>query len=485
MVWLVFDNGTSGVKAAIMNSDGHILSSIVVDYPTHVAENGVVEQNALHWWEATIQAARQLDLSRVEAIALTGQMQSLLLLDSDGEPVMPVMLYSDTRAQAEAVEVNQRLGIKRLRSVTGNDQGADGFLAKCLWIQHHRPEAFKQATYMFLGAADYIAFQLTGAAATDVTTASSTGLLHLHQRWWLDANMLNELGINHIVRLFPSLVIGGTSVGEISEAAAQLLGLRSGIPVYHGPGDAGATTIGAGCGDPGRAYGYLGTSGWIAFTDSAAGAPEQGVITLAHPRPDQYIPVSPLLTAGGNLAWVRDLFKTHQYSSLIEQALIRPITPLLYLPYLNGERSPFQDPLARAAFIGINQTTNQADMYRAVLEGIVYGYRHALDVLLPTRPNTLILTGGGTRSKEWSQLFADVFGITVTVAADAENVGVRGALLSAMVVEGTQSHYSPLNYFPVQTTLHPNNWNHERYSEKYRVFREAYPALKDIFGGLR
>lgn len=481
--WLVYDIGSSGVKAALMRESGEIVRSAVEAYATHTGTNGVVEQNAEDWWQAAITVTRQLAPEKITGIALTGHMQDLILVDADGAPLRPVMLYSDTRARDQIAEIQSRIGADKLRRWTGNDQGADSLLAKCLWIQQHEPDSLNQARYMLLGAADFVGMKLTGIAATDTATASTTGLIALQKREWLSRRVLEEIGIGEVARLLPSLVVGGAHIGALTSQAAEILGLTEGIPVYHAPGDAGATTIGAGSGEIGRAYGYLGTSGWIAFVDSSPGSPDQGVITLAHTRSDQFIPVAPLLTAGGNLDWVCRLFEnTEDVGGLIDTALAQPISSLLYLPYLNGERSPFSDPLARAAFIGLNANTNQADMLRAVLEGIAYAYRHALDALLQTPPQTLTLTGGGTRSEGWMQLFSDILNLPVSIGEDAENVAVRGALLSALVAAGVKSDYAPDGYFPIRTTLQPNS--NPRYAQKYQIFRAAYPALKPIFTGL-
>ncbi|MFN8562318.1 MAG: FGGY family carbohydrate kinase [Anaerolineae bacterium] len=483
-LWFVFDVGTSAVKAALITEQGQVVRSRVESYPTRTEVGGIVEQSVSDWWQAALTASRALldDLTRVKALALTGQMQDLILLDADGNPVRPVILYSDTRAQSEAAQITDRLGRGRLRALTGNDQGADSLWAKILWVRSHEPDVFNQATILLFGAADALALKLTGNALTDTTTASTTGLMQLRERRWLDQNVYTEMGLGDLLHLLPKLVAGGTLAGTLMHSAAASLGLKAGLPVYLAPGDAGATTIGAGSGEIGQAYGYLGTSGWVAFTTSEPGLSDQGVFTLAHARSDQYMAIAPLLTAGGNLEWVRDLFGVDEYASLIAQAQIRPVSNLIYLPYLNGERSPFSDPLARGALIGLSQNSTRADVYRAVLEGVVYAYRHALDALLSTRPDTLMLTGGGTRSEGWCQLFADVLGLPIKVADDAENVGVRGALLTTQVMAGKYANYAPDGYFPVRMTLQPDFVQHERYEQKYSLFRAAYPALKPIFG---
>jgi xylulokinase len=485
-LWLALDIGTTGLKAALVAPDGEIVRSAYRTYATHTADGGIIEQNAADWWTASTEACKELaksdDINRVEAIALTGQMQDLILVDAKGDPVHSVILYSDNRARTEADSIERRMGVERLRNLTGNDQDAGSLLAKLLWLKLHQPKSLEAARHLLLGAADFMALRLTGVATTDTTTASTTGLMDLGTRAALDHAVLEEIGIGEAHRLLPKIAAGGTKVGVLTEMAAKDLGLKTGIPVHHGPGDAGATTLGAGSGEAGPVYGYLGTSGWIAFSSPGRALPDHGAITIAHPKPTYYIQVAPLLTAGRNLEWVRDLFGSDDYEKLIEKALQAEPSNLIYLPYLNGERSPFRDPLARGAFVGLNARTTKADLYRAVLEGVINGYRHALNSLLVLPATTVMLTGGGTQSQAWCQLFADIAQVPVALAADAQNVGIRGAVLAAQVSLGEFETYNPPGYFPVKVTLQPDAKYRAHYDQKYQLFRDTYPALKPIFG---
>ena len=209
------------------------------------------------------------------------------------------------------------------------------------------------------------------------------------------------------------------------------------------------------------------------------------MFTLAHPQPDRFIQIAPLLTAAGNLEWVHTLFPAESVQGLIDEACARPSSNVIYLPYLNGERTPFRDPLARAAFIGMGGATERADLVRAVLEGVAFGYRHALDALMPQPPDRLILTGGGTRSRAWCQVFADVLGIELLIGSGAEHVGVRGALLAAQVAQGELTGYTPSGFPPIDATLTPNAAQQALYQAKYATYRAAYPALKDLFAQLQ
>lgn len=484
-LWLAFDVGTTSTKAALVSPDGQVIHSAVREYPLYMAEGGVVEQHAEDWWNATVEACRELavrnEFSQVEAIAVTGQMQDVILVDAAGKPVYSVILYSDTRARAEADDIIQCIGAERLRVLTGNDQDAASLLAKLLWLKRHQPDALSSARHLLMGAADFIAFKMTGLAVTDTTTASTTGLMDLDSRAPLDRSIFESIGIGDALPILPPIAAGGLQVGSLAANAASVLGLKAGTPVHHSPGDAGATTIGAGSGETGHVYAYLGTSGWIAFTSLNRASWEHGAWTLAHPKPQNYIQIAPLLTAGGNVEWIRDLFGTDDYDDLIDQASQQSVSGLLYLPYLNGERSPFRDPLARGAFVGLSQRTTKADLYRAVLEGVVYAYRHALQALLTSPLGALTMTGGGTRSQEWCQLFSDVLNLPVAVAADAENVGVRGAVLAARVASRELDNYHSPGYFPSKTLLQPNLQHRHYYDHQYTLFRDLYPALRSTF----
>ncbi len=480
-MWLIFDLGTSGVKAAVLDGDGKIVRNALEPYPTYMGGGGIVEQEVNDWWRALVAAAVAVAHGEVTRIVLTGQMQDLILLDERGEALRPAILYSDLRARAEAATIIEGIGKERLIALTGNEQGADSLWAKVLWIKRHQRDLLDLAKTLLFSPADCAVYKMTGHAVTDTTTASATGLMILRRRCWLERATLEEFGIGAVFPLLPSLVAGGAQVGTLKEDAAAELGLQPNIPVYRAPGDAGTTTLGAGSGEIGQAYGYLGTSGWIAFSAAQPGSPENGVITLAHARPGQYIQVAPLMTAGGNLEWVRDLFGEMDYDAVITAAMARPITEILYLPYLGGERAPFSDPLARAAFIGMGRNAERGDMYRATLEGVAYAYAHALDALLPERPGAFVLTGGGTRSQVWCQLFADILGLPVAIADDAENVSLRGALLAVRFESGCLKSYTPAGYFSTRTILTPNADLLARYAQKYALFRAAYPALKPIF----
>lgn len=504
---LVLDVGTSAVKAAVLRPDGAVSAQAAVELATHGAEGGVVEQDAEAWWRASGDAVRalgeRLPVDGVRRLALTGQMQDLTLADGAGRPLRATLLYADARAVGESHRVAEALGAERLRSLTGNEQDAGGLLAKLVWLRRHEPEALQAARRLFLGAADAVAFRLTGVAACDTTTASTTGLMDLQAREPLAEEAFAAVGLPGVRERLPRLVPGGARVGALRDEVAASWRLPPGLPVHVGPGDAGATTVGAGSGEPGPASGYVGTSGWVAFSAEARGDPGAGVFTLAHPAPERFVQVAPLLTAGGNLAWARAaLGSGAEYGDLIVEALARPPGRLLYLPYLRGERSPFRDPDARGCFVGLGTDTTHLDMVRAVLEGVAFAFRHALEALPPSgaagdegaaggsgdardpsRPaaEALALSGGGTRSASWCRLFASVLGVPVRVLEEPEAVGLRGALRCVQVAEGAEADYR----LDVRArSLEPEPRLRAHYDALFARYLQASEALRPTFGEL-
>jgi xylulokinase len=494
MLWLAIDAGTTGLKAGLVwQKEGGILAleaHEVRPYPTRTEAGGVAEQDAEDWWRAAVEAWLTLYRNtglRPDAIALTGQMQDVVLLDDAGEAVRPVILYSDARATAEADALAGRLDMAALAGLVGSEQGPGSLLAKLAWLDAHEPDAQACTTHLLMGAADLLAFRLTGHAAADTTTASTTGLMNLAQSRFHAGALFEQAGLAGWQPKLPKLVSGGARVGRLSRSAAELLDLTAGLPVHLGPGDAGATTIGAGCGAPGSASLYVGSSGWAALTLPADQRPPvaSGVFTLAHPAPDSVFVIAPLLTAGGNLSWARDVLGSpaDSFDEIIEAAAAREPTRLLYLPYLAGERSPFTDPYAAGAFIGLRAHHTRDDLARAVLEGVALAYRHVLASLLPELPQAgLLLTGGGARSAAWGQIFADVLGVPVRRAAALEHIGLLGAVAAAQFQAGDADAFTRLTTLHAQSPAeHPGEAMRAHYDVQFSLYAQAYPVLKSIF----
>ena len=493
---IALDIGTTGTKAALVDRAGQLLATGYADYPTFASMGGVVEQEPEGWWHATCLALAQLwpnapaDASqRIAAVALSGQMQDLILLGADGA-IGRAMLYVDSRAQAEAAWLLEKIGAAELVRITGNEQGATSLLAKWLWLQKHEPHRLAACRKILIGAHEFVGWHLYGAAGADYTTATTSGLLDLHENRW-SFEILHTLGLD--ADKLPGLHAATSIQGEVTAQASAATGIPVGTPVLRGAGDLAATTVGVGAGEPGRLYAYLGTSGWIAASlENATPKPEAGVFTLRHPDPKRYIQVAPMLTAGGNLEWFRTQIASSElriasYEQLNEQAAASPVGSggVIYLPYLAGERSPFSDPQARGAFIGIGTQTTQADLARAVMEGVAFAYRSLRDALGLTSTDPLALAGGGAKSPLWPQILADVLGAPVQVMASPGDAAARGAAILAGIGLGWYSSYTPdAEFFLVAQHFAPQLAYRQQYDELYGIFQTLYPQLRTAFGQL-
>ncbi|KAG6552627.1 hypothetical protein Mapa_005827 [Marchantia paleacea] len=472
-----------------------------------------MEQDQDSWWMATKNAvwsclgsaeavARGISVAQVCAVAVTGQMQDVILLPGPGlHKRCNAILYSDARAQSEAAEIAKLGGgSDNVASITGFPQGASSVLAKLRWLDKRDPKSAQQCRSLLLGGHDYVVWKLCGLCVTDATTASTTGLTNGSFQYAED--LLERVELGHWIDKLPTIVASNSPCGELNSHAAVELGCAAlqGVPVIHCCGDAGACTLGAGAGGRGTTYAYLGTSGWVAGSfakksslDKRSEVKLSGVYTLAHPDPSLVFKTGSIMTAGGNLAWAAsNLVATSEAIDMKElDGLVKSVPAgsggLLYLPYLNGERCPFEDPNARASFVGISAVTTRGHLLRSVMEGVALAMRSARDAMfadpLPediSRP--LYLVGGGARSPVWPAIMAAVFGQTVDVLEDAQEVGVKGAALLAGQWLGWECGHE--NWVQVNNSFIPSTEEIELYEELFATYSQAYSGLKHVHKSL-
>lgn len=477
-MWLAIDVGTTNLKAALLDDTLAVQGVRQSPLPT----DGDLRPE--QWWDALVALMAELsadERASVTQLVITGRMQDVILLDENGASLRPIIPYFNTDASEQAARFVQGVDLARLRETTGNKQaeGADGFPAKLMRLAETEADTLAKIHHLLFGAVDYMVYRLADVFVSDSTTASTTGLMHMRKRCLIDRDLLPE-AIQPVFERASLIFGGGETVGTLTPAASAALGLAETVEVAIGGGDAGTTTLGAGAGEIGTAYAYMGTSGWVAFTAEQPADFDSGVITIAHPHHQRVIQIAPLMTAAGNLDWALGVLEAER-DSLLADASAEPL-PLLYLPYLNGERSPFIDPHARGAFIGLSSSTTRTDMARAVMSGVAMAYRHALEALMGQLPPSLMVTGGGTQNALWMQIFADVLGLPIHTPDNPDAVGLRGAVLASQVRDSLRNDYAL--QLTTAATYTPNAAHHATYSQHYALFKQAYLGLKTVFSGL-
>jgi len=487
---LGIDSSTTATKAILIDREGQARNVGSSSYGYETPHPLWTEQDPGLWWDATVIAIRQvladqgISGAEVEAVGLTGQMHGSVLLDSRGEVVRPAILWNDQRTQDECAEIRHRVGADRLIEVTGND-ALTGFTApKLLWVQRHEPDNWAKVSHVLLPK-DYVRYRLTDDFAVDVADGSGTILFDLAARTW-SPEILAALDI--APALLPSTFEGPAITGTLTATAAEATGLRPGTPVIAGGGDQSANAVGVGAVAPGVVALSLGTSGVVfATTDGPAIDARGRVHSFCHAVPGRWHMMGVMLSAAGSLRWLRDaLAPKSTFDDLVKAAAEVPpgSDGLLFLPYLTGERTPHPDPLARGAFVGLTVRHDLRHLTRAVLEGVAFGLRDGLDLMvgagLPA-PAQVRASGGGVRSGLWRQILADVLDAEIATVQTEEGAAYGAALLAAVGAEWFDTVESAAAaVVSVKPSASPTD-SVPLYREVHGRYRDLYPALAPTF----
>ena len=480
-MYLGLDFGTSEIKALLADEHGQIVLSHGMPLSIQRPHPQWSEQSAEEWWQVTnnliAHLREQCDerWKEVKAIGLSGQMHGAVLLDNNNNLLRPVILWNDTRSAIECTELEA--AVPNLHDITGN-LAMPGFTApKLLWVKKHEPEIFAQTTTVLLPK-DYIRLLLTGQKISDMSDAAGTLWLDVAKRDWSD-EVLAKCNLNR--SHMPNLVEGSDNSGTLLPELAKQWGLNNSVIVAGGGGDNAASAVGVGAVQPGDAFISLGTSGVVFVVNEAyRPAPDLAVHCFCHALPSRWHQMSVMLSAAACLSWYCKLV------GMKEAELLKEIEALsneakaqapIFLPYLSGERTPHNDPLASGIFHGIHHSTDRAVMGYAVLEGVSFGIADGVRVLQEsgTEIEQCSLLGGGARSTYWAQLLADILQLTIVTHQGGESGGALGAARLAALADG-KSETEVCTKPKVDTIYSPNPQLIDILSRRYQSFRSLYQA---------
>ncbi len=497
------DIGTSGTKTVLFTEDGTPVSSATYEYPLYTPRNGYAEQEPLDWWNAVVNGIKQvisdsgIISSEIKGVGLSGQMHGLVMLDGDNKVIRRSIIWCDQRTAREVIEITEKVGHDRLIEITANPAITGFTAAKIMWVKNNEPENYEKCRHILLPK-DYIRFMLTGEYATEVSDASGMQLLDIPNRCWSD-EVLGKLGIDKslLAKVYESPEI----TGKITKKAAELTGLCEGTIVVGGAGDNAAAAVGTGVVEDGKAFTTIGSSGVVFAHTSNISIDKKGrVHTFCCAVPDCWHVMGVTQSAGLSLKWFRD----NLCWSEMETALNMGVDPyyltdkaamevpiganrLIYLPYLNGERTPYLDPNCRGAFIGLSTMHKKRDLIRAVMEGVSYSLRDCVEVMREMNINVtdMMACGGGGSSHLWRQMLADLYACSVKTTQNKEGPALGVALLAAVgagiyssVPEACKAVILPDK---IQNPIEENIGQYERV---YKIYRNLYSSLKTSFDEL-
>ncbi len=496
---LGIDVSTTATKALLIDELGAVIAVAATEYSFETPQPLWSEQEPSLFWNGTVKSIRevlsksQVNPQDIAAVGLTGQMHGLTLLDAQGDPLRPCILWNDQRTQKQCDDITARVGAARVLQLTGNPV-LTGFTApKLLWVRENEPDVYRRAAQILLPK-DYARYKLTGEFVSDVSDSSGTALFDVGKRAWSD-EMLDALDVPRT--WLPAVTESPVVSSKISADAARVTGLRQGTPVVGGAGDQAAGAVGMGIVRPGMMSISVGTSGVVfAQSDAYRIEPQGRLHTFCHAVPGKWHWMGVMLSAAGSFRWYRDALGESEkeiaaqsgqdvYDVLTARAAQAPAgcDGLFFLPYLTGERTPYPDPQARGAFIGLTTRHTKAHFIRAVLEGVSFGLRDSFELMrdLGIATTQVRLSGGGAKSALWRQILADVFATEITMVNITEGAAFGAALLAAVgagVYRDVESACEAT--IKITTRIEPSDAQ-PVYAACYPRYRALYPALKSEF----
>ena len=448
------DLGTSAVKLLAMSSEGKILKTVSVEYPISFPKSGWSEQRPEDWYDGTIKGIKLLleglDDTNVEGIGIGGQMHGLVILDENDDVIRPAILWNDGRTTAETDYLNNCIGKDKLSEYTGNIAFAGFTAPKILWVKNNEPDNFAKIKKLMLPK-DYIVYKFTGSYVSDYSDASGMLLMDVKNKCW----------------------------------SKEMLDIGGNVKVVAGAGDNAAAAIGTGTVGEGGCNLSLGTSGTLFISSERFSVDDKNSLhSFAHADGGYHLMGCMLSAASCNKWWMDEILKDKDYSGSQKGIDKLGENNVFFLPYLMGERSPHNDPLVRAGFLGMSMDTTREDMVQSVLEGVAFGLRDSLEVARSLGINVEVsnICGGGAKSPLWRKIVANIMNIRLEIQENDEGPALGGAILAAVgcgVFKDVKEAADKI--VKVVEVVEPEQELVDKYEEKYSKFKKLYPMVKDLY----
>ncbi len=489
MLALGVDVGTTACKAVLL--DEHARNIAEAEHPHDLAnlQPGWAEEDPADWWRGTVATVGRVlaghDPSRVRAVGVSGMVPALVMLDQDGSPIRRSIQQNDARAVAEIRALRLRLSEDALFQRTGATWNQQVIPPKLQWIKHHEPEAWAKIRRI-CGSYEYVTGRLSGAQYTEANWALESGMWDALENTWFTS-------VLDLVGLPPGALSpvrrAHEIVGEVTSAAARETGLRAGTRVAAGSADHIAAALAAGLAAEGDAVLKFGGAGDFLYAVDRF-RPLRELFIDYHNLPGLYIINGCMATSGSLVKWFRDRFHPGaSYADLdLAASRIRPGSDgLVLLPYFLGEKTPLHDPEARGTVLGLTLSHTPAHIYRAILEGVAFAFRHHVEVLEDAghRISRFYVMDGGARSALWREITASVLGREVYHLAGGHAGSAYGVAFTAGVAAGAWPWSRIRDKVRIAGVTHPEPGAVPFYAEAYEIYRETYRRLRDLYPRLR
>jgi xylulokinase len=491
------DLGTTSLKVSIFSEKGELLASQSREYPILVPQDGYAEQDAQAWWEGFISACQTLSkehaeaFSQVAGIGLCGQMHTSVL-DEHDQILRTAITWMDQRSAGIVERIKQDAQARELIfRETSNDITTTYTAPQVKWVQENQPEVWKKVRHILV-AKDFLKYKLTGVMATDYAEASGTLVFDVQKEAWSE-EAFRFFGIPQ--PFFPVVLPSDEIIGKVSEEVSHLTGLKSGIPVVNGSSDNSASALGAGMVEPGQVTLIIGTAGVITVcSDKPLLDTYHRVLCWHYCLRRHWATLGIMQTAGESLEWFKNAFDQQEGPQQISgdifnrynqaaQSVPEGSDGLIFLPYLNGERTPYWDPSARGVFFGINLKTTKAHFVRAIMEGVSFALRNNIETVesLGIKINEVRAVGGGLKSPVWLEILGKILKRPIATVSVQDTANLGNILLCGHAL-GLYPSYEEAVAKMVSTDKMVNfPHGSDCYERQYPIFLGLYQQLKPLY----
>jgi xylulokinase len=492
--FLAYDVGTSSVKAILVDIAGEICASAIEEYPLFTPHQGWVEQAPEDYWTAICKATKTMvtsagvPLENIQGLAFTTQAMGVIPMSKEGKVLYRNITWVDGRAEEQATKAMRKFGGKAIfKTIVGTEITGKDVIPKLLWLKEKHPEIWNN-TYKVLDVNGYLKYKCTDKMVAEWSGACSYAFDVKKKDWEHLFFKITGIGSEKL----PDLVRSTDFVGGLTPQAATEMGLLEGTAVYGGCDDTQSAAVGTTAIGEGEAHIYTGTSAWVGVTTAKALKFKNGAFCLQSADPKQNLLVGITESAGANTEWLLNTFFAHEKANLDSKAIFDFLENevkntaagadfLLMTPWFLGERCPVSTTTTRSTLFNLTHQHTRGHIARAHFEGIALNLRWSLGNFerdYGFKINSLKITGGGSYSKTWMQIMADVLGRNVVTTSQPKNAGALGAAMVAMVGSGVFKDFDQIHQL-IKTvdTYTPNPANKAIYDQLFESYQSVYHQL--------